>query len=189
MLAGGRSSRFGRDKLAEPYRGVPLLQRAISRVSEVTQEIVVVVAPGAPDPEMPAGVSATIARDAEEGQGPLVGLTAGLAIVRTHLAVVVGGDMPDLQTDVLDLMMRTAERSGANAVVLEDADRFRPLPCVLSTGPGRDAVRRLVARGDRRLRVFLSELRPTAIPQGSWLELDPDGRTLLDVDEPEDLQR
>ena len=29
VLAGGRSTRFGRDKLAEPYRGMPLLHHAV----------------------------------------------------------------------------------------------------------------------------------------------------------------
>ena len=47
VLAGGRSSRFGRDKLAEIVDGRPLLDHAIDAVRAVATDIVVVVAPGA----------------------------------------------------------------------------------------------------------------------------------------------
>jgi molybdopterin-guanine dinucleotide biosynthesis protein A len=35
ILAGGRSSRFGRDKLAEPIDGQPLLSRVIDAVRPI----------------------------------------------------------------------------------------------------------------------------------------------------------
>ena len=47
VLAGGRSRRFGRDKLAEPVDGRPLLHHAIDAVRPIATEIIVVAAPGA----------------------------------------------------------------------------------------------------------------------------------------------
>jgi len=46
VLAGGRSTRFGRDKLAEPIEGRTLLDLATEAVAAVVADVVVVVAPG-----------------------------------------------------------------------------------------------------------------------------------------------
>ncbi|MGH2589524.1 MAG: molybdenum cofactor guanylyltransferase, partial [Actinomycetota bacterium] len=108
VLAGGRSTRFGRDKLAEPYLGMPLLHHAVLRLAEVCGDVVVVVAPDAVDPALPVGVPVRVARDATEGEGPLAGVYAGLLAVTTDVALVAGGDMPDLQTPVLLEMLGDA---------------------------------------------------------------------------------
>ena len=186
MLAGGRSIRFGRDKLAEPYRGIPLLHHAVLRLAEVCDEVVVVLAPGADPAGLPPGV--LTAHDPTEGQGPLAGLQAGLmSAALSDWAVVAGGDMPDLQPSVLREMLRIAAASGADAVVLEDGGRARPLPCVLRPAPAADIAHALLHAGRRRLRDVLSSLPAVVIEEAAWTALDPERRTLLDIDEPADL--
>ncbi|MFB3739847.1 MAG: molybdenum cofactor guanylyltransferase [Candidatus Velamenicoccus archaeovorus] len=188
MLAGGRSTRFGRDKLAEPYRGTSLLEHAVSALAPVCAEVVVVLAPVGPEPRTPPGVPVRLARDAVEGQGPLMGLAAGLSGTRTETAVVIGGDMPEPAPGVLLLMLGRIDDPGVVAVALEDGERFRPLPCVLRVGPARDAAAELVGRGERRLRSLLETLRAAVVLEPTWRALDPSGRTLFDVDEPGDLE-
>ncbi len=189
VLAGGRSSRFGSDKLAAELDGVPLLHHAIRRVRALTSEVVVVLAPAAEEPRMPPGVAVTLTCDATGGEGPLAGTLAGLEVVDTRLAIVVGGDMPDLSVEVLQEMLAVAERTDAGAVALQDGDRFRPLPTVVRAETALVAARALVAAGERRLRALVTALDPTVIDEGSWLALDPARRTLVDVDEPADLVR
>lgn len=189
MLAGGRSSRFGRDKLREPYRGAPLLDHAILRLAEVCREVVVVVAPGAPDPEPPAGARVRVARDSEEGGGPLAGLSAGLAEVRTELALLAAGDMPELSAAVLAEMLRVAGEAQVDAVALREGETFRPLPAVLVAGPTRETAAALLHRGEGSLMTLLGALRLAVIDEPTWHALDPTGATLFDVDRPEDLNR
>jgi molybdenum cofactor guanylyltransferase len=189
VLAGGRSSRFGSDKLAAELDGVPLLHHAVTRVSEVTGDAVVVLASGADEPSMPPGASVSFARDADADQGPLAGVVAGLEVVSTRLALVVGGDMPDLSVAVLREMLGVAHRTDAGAVALQDGDRFRPLPAVLRVESARLAAPALLADGERRLRALVTALDPTVIDEASWLTIDPERRTLLDVDQPDDLVR
>jgi molybdopterin-guanine dinucleotide biosynthesis protein A len=189
VLAGGRSTRFGSDKLMAELDGVPLLHHAVTRVGEVTGGAVVVLASGAREPWMPPGLSITFVRDAVADEGPLAGTLAGLEIVSTRLALVVGGDMPDLSVAVMQEMLGVAHRTDAGAVALQDGDRFRPLPAVLRVENARTAGPVLLADGERRLRALLTSLDPTVIDEASWLTLDPDRRTLLDVDEPADLVR
>jgi len=189
VLAGGGSTRFGRDKLAEPYRGLPLLHHAVVRLAEVCGDVVLVLAPGAPDPELPSGTSTRIARDAIEGEGPLAGVLAGLLEVDADWALVAGGDMPGLSTAVLLEMLDVARTAPVDAVALADEGRYRPLPVALRAGPAREIAHRVLHDGERSLRGLLDGLRIAVVDEPTWHALDPQRRTLLDVDVPGDLLR
>ena len=163
VLAGGGSVRFGRDKLAEPYQGLPLLHHALLRLAETCDDVVVVLAPRADIAGLPPGLR--VAFDPTPGEGPLAGLQAGLLAAATaDLVVVVGG-----------------------AVALQDGDAYRPLPCVLRPAPAADAAHSLLHAGRRRLRELLASLHTAIIDEPTWTALDPARRTLFDIDEPGDL--
>lgn len=186
VLAGGRSTRFGTDKLAAPYRGTPLLQHAALRLAELCDDVVVVLAPDAPDPGLPPGIR--LAHDPTEGEGPLAGLHTGLlAVVRSDVVLVIGGDMPDLQPAVAREMVRVLDDAGVDAAVLADGDRPRPLPCVLRSLPAADVVHTLLHAGRRRLRDAIDGLRTAVIDEATWTALDPGRRSVFDVDVPSDL--
>jgi molybdenum cofactor guanylyltransferase len=189
VLAGGRSQRFGRDKLVEEYQGRPLLHHPVSRLLEVCDRVIVVLAPDAPEPMMPAGALVEFARDAIEDEGPLRGLAAGLEVANAGWVVLVGGDMPDLQPSVLLEMLRAGLETGAVAVSLSDGGRERPLPCVLRSAPAGEAVDVLIQAGRRSLRELLAAVTTVVIDEPTWTALDPERRTLIDVDEPGDLER
>ena len=186
VLAGGRSTRFGSNKLEASYAGRPLLHHAIHRLAELCDEVVVVLPPGVDGATLPPGV--TVANDPTEGEGPLAGLHTGLlAAVRSDEVVVAGGDMPTLQLAVLREMRRVLEEAGVDAVVLDDGDGPRPLPCVLRTWPAADMAHTLLHAGRRRLRDLLDGLRTAVVDVDTWTVLDPERATLFDVDEPGDL--
>lgn len=186
VLAGGRSTRFGSDKLAATFAGVPLVRRAVDALATVTDGVIVVLPPGVDRDDLPDGV--TVTRDPQEGEGPLAGLHSGLlAAVRTDQVVVAGGDMPELQPPVLRLLLDTLDDAGVDAAALADGDRARPLPVALRTWPAADAVHTLLHAGRRRLRDALDSLRTAVIDEATWTALDPGRRTLRDVDEPADL--
>ncbi len=102
VLAGGRSSRFGADKLSIELDGRPLLHHALAAVASVASTIVLVVAPGT-TPVVPSDLGARlrIVHDPESFGGPLVGLVAALGTVESSAVLVVGGDMPRLVPGVL----------------------------------------------------------------------------------------
>jgi molybdopterin-guanine dinucleotide biosynthesis protein A len=173
--------------LREHYRGTPLLHHAVLRLSDVCFEVVVVVGPHGPEPDLPTRPGLRLARDLVEGRGPLAGLAAGLADVETELALVAAGDMPDMSSSVLLEMVGRAWRSGADAVALEHVGTLRPLPVALRVEPSREASHALLGRGERSLMALLTALRVMRLGEGTWRPLDPDGSTLRDVDIPEDL--
>jgi molybdopterin-guanine dinucleotide biosynthesis protein A len=188
VLAGGRSTRFGTaDKLGAMHAGRPLLHHAVARVAEITDDVVVVLAPDAPEPSVPPGMPVRLVRDLREGEGPLAGAVAGLAHVERSLALVVGGDMPGLSIAVVVEMLHVATDASVDAVTLQDGDRFRPLPAVIRAAPGRDSGQALLHQGERSLRAWLQAMRMAVIDEAAWTALDPERATLRDVDEPADL--
>lgn len=189
ILAGGRSSRFGTDKLVARLGDRTLLDLSIAGVAAIASEIVVVVAPGDERTPDPIDRPLRLVRDPERYGGPLVGLLAGLEAVEQPLVVVAGGDMPTLSPAVLEAMVRALVASGTGwgAVVLASRGDRVPLPAVLRTGAATAIARQLVGDGERRLRSLFERLPTRTLEEGEWRPFDPAGATLRDVDRPADL--
>jgi molybdenum cofactor guanylyltransferase len=191
VLAGGRSSRFGRNKLAEPVAGRPLLDHAILAVAAVAREVLVVVPPIGEAPRLPRSpdpaVPIAAIRDPEPFGGPLVAVLAGLERAREPFALIVGGDMPKLSPDVLAAVLRVLDASDAEGVFLVFRGRRQPLPVGLRVGAATAATRRLLADGVRSLQSLADALRIRELSEGEWRPLDPVAGTLHDVDAPGDL--
>jgi molybdenum cofactor guanylyltransferase len=185
VLAGGRSSRFGRDKLAEPVAGRALLDRSIDALRSAAEEIVVVTAPGHPR-RVPDG--AIEVHDSVAFEGPLVGLLTGLRHATRPEVLAAGGDMPAMVGAVLEAMLARLADPSIEAVILEHEGRGRPLPSAMRLGPTLVAAERLVAGGERRLRALYDELATLVIDESTWRTLDPEGQTLRDIDTPADLR-
>lgn len=189
VLAGGRSSRFGGSKLAAELGGVTILEHALRAVGSMTDDIVV-AGDAARLREAVGELPLRVVVDDEPFAGPLAALEGALRAVTSELAIVVGGDMPGLVPAVLEAMIQRLVASGdADAVLLQDPMHRQVLPLALRVGPARVAAADAVAGGDRSLGRFVDRLRSIELPEADWRALDPDGRTLDDVDEPADLDR
>jgi len=193
VLAGGRSQRFGTDKLAASIDGVPVLERAVGALAGIATEVLVAgpAGPANRGPEI-AGVSIRLVDDPEPFGGPLQALAGALASASSEIAVVVAGDMPTLVPSVLALLVETLEASAADAVVLADPDdpaRRQPVPLAIRVGPARAAAALALEAGDRSLVRLLGRLIVLELPSERWLAIDPEARSLVDIDLPEDLPR
>ncbi|NHA69570.1 molybdenum cofactor guanylyltransferase [Phycicoccus flavus] len=171
VLAGGRSTRFGADKLAAPLRGTTVLDHLLSALPPEWP----VVAVGTPR-ETVRGVRWT--REDPPGGGPLAAVLAGVALCRTGTVAVVAGDMPDAApalARLLDVLLAAGPEVEA-AVAVDDEDVANPLLAVYRTAA-------LAARAGT----------PTAgVPARSLLDLVHaevvvTGRPGRDVDTPADL--
>ena len=192
VLAGGASVRFGTDKLAERLADRPLLHHALEACGVVAHRIVLVIAPGPPVPDLPSRLAPRIVvvRDAAPHRGPLAGLAAGLeAIEDGDVALIVGGDMPSLLPDVLRLLADHLASDPALTAVTLEAEPASPLPMALRTAHALPAARALLAADRRSLLGLLDRIQTAVIPAATWRALDPDGRTLADIDTPADLPR
>ena len=195
VLAGGRSSRFGSDKLEAELEGASLLSRTIAAVEPIV-DIVIVAGPGLPDGPQTGEVPPTLAPDREPFGGPLAALADVLEPEVpdpvTSLALVVGGDMPRLVPAVLTAMLdRLAGDLELDAVILQapGSPHRQVLPLALREQRAAVAARGALAAGDRSLRALIGRMRTLELPADVWQALDPSGDTLVDVDTSADLAR
>lgn len=166
---------------------MPLLHHPIGRLAEICGSVIVVIATEAPEPSTPEEIGVRFVRDERADEGPLRGAAAGLAAADTGWVVLVGGDMPDLEPSVLAELLRVAEEADA-AAALSDGGRARPLPCVLKRRPALEAAEELLRAGRRSLRELLDAVPHVILAEGAWTALDPERRSLRDIDEPSDLR-
>jgi molybdopterin-guanine dinucleotide biosynthesis protein A len=183
VLAGGRSSRFGRNKLAEPIDGRPMLDHAIDAVRPFAAEILLVTAPD----DSPDFADVRVVHDAAPFEGPLAGLAAGLAEAREAIVFLTAGDMPGLVPEVIELLLSALDDPDAELVVLAEGHRRRPFPMAIRRDAARTTADRLVTSGERRLVALIEALACTVIEEPVWRAVDPEGRSMRDIDTPADL--
>jgi molybdopterin-guanine dinucleotide biosynthesis protein A len=187
VLAGGAATRFGGDKLAAAFHGATVLGRAVEAAASAGGRVVVVLGPDDPAPDLP---SISIARDAVAHRGPLAGLQAGLeALPGAEDVLVLAGDMPEIRVAVLNLLIETLRREARLAAVHLEGDPVPTLPLAARASVVLPAARALLAADRRSLRALLDTVPSRAVPSAEWRAVDPEGRTLRDVDTPADLDR
>ena len=193
VLAGGRSSRFGSDKLAaEVDGGLTLLEASIARRSRRVAD------GGARRPvprattgrcRWPASRSAAsrdpeaFERAARRAPGRARGRDrADRPRGRRRHAVDPGAGARRPRPGA------ARRRTPTGAAVLATRGRLVPLPAALRTGRASDEVGRLVDDGERRLRSLFERLPTRVLDEtSSGARSTPSGDTLRDVDRPEDL--
>jgi len=199
VLAGGRSSRFGSSKLEAELDGTSLVGHVIRAVGVVATEIVVALSAGhAPEPalgEIPGGAVVRFTRDPEAYGGPLVGLATALEATSGRRVIVVAGDMPRLRPAVLQAMLDRLGQARSitddrrlEAVVLTSDGVRRALPLALPVDAARRAVGETLEAGERSLRAMLVRLVVEELDPDVWRALDPRSETLIDVNDPADLE-
>src|SRR5690349_10705358 len=108
VLAGGKSTRMGRDKAVLQLEGRTLLELALSTLRQVCNEVMV-LGPG----ELYADSGAEVVEDIFSGCGPLSGIHAALSRTRTEFNLIIAVDTPFLSADYLRFMAQRALDSGA----------------------------------------------------------------------------
>ena len=186
VLAGGRSSRFGSDKLAELIDGLPMLDRAVGAVQAVASDVVVVVAP---DAVRVVPVGARLIHDIDAFQGPLAGVAVGLAALEPDIerAIIVGGDMPFMVPPVLRVLIESLG-DGVTGAILGGRGERDLLPMAVDRHAAGAAAAAILTTGERRLGLLRNSLQLRLLPEATWRVLDVAGATPRDIDTPSDLR-
>lgn len=184
ILAGGGSTRMGRDKASLVLGGRTLLQRVIDAAAEVADATVVVLAPGRPLPPLEPRGALRLTTDEVGGQGPLAGILAGLAAAEGEVALLLACDQPFVRPTLLRLLAEQAAEAPVAIPLLDGQPQHLCSAVRLDTAP---ALREAYARGSRAA-AAISDLPGTRLLAPEvWRAADPDGVSFAGANTPEEL--
>jgi len=185
ILAGGRSSRMGREKALIPINGVPLIARTAAVLRYLFRDIVVVTT----NPEVAEAAGCSAVLDVYPGFGPLGGIHAALRGDRAP-CLVVACDLPFLNPPFLDFLC--TQWNGHDAVVPRSAHGLEPLQAIYGGACAEIFERHLTqaASGTRlpSLRDILAETRLLEVSEEQARGFDPELRMFENWNTPGDVR-
>lgn len=187
VMAGGGSTRFGRDKALVEIDGAPMLLRMRALLSSVAADVQVIAAP---QKYLVLGVTGI--PDRWEGQGPLAGIITALLTTKETVGVdwnlIIGCDMPFLTREWLSYLVERALASGAEVVAPKSPQGLEPL-CACWRTRAAPKLQRAFESGTRKITQAMKQLQLETVDESDWKRLDSGGRlfwnmnTAADYDE------
>jgi molybdopterin-guanine dinucleotide biosynthesis protein A len=179
VLAGGASTRMGRDKAVLAYHGKSQLEWTFDLLSEFCVAAFVSVRPDQRDEPTRAKFPQIV--DLQPGIGPIAGISAALQQHPKAAWLVVACDLPFVTRDVLSSLI---ERRDPQAVATAYRSAHDQLPeplCAIWEPTARDGVLAHIAAGKQCPRKFLINAKTTL------LDL-PDPRALDNINTSDEFQ-
>ncbi|MEW6360373.1 MAG: molybdenum cofactor guanylyltransferase [Planctomycetota bacterium] len=155
ILAGGESSRLGRDKALLRIGGRTLIERTVAELAKVCPEVL--ISANKPDSFRDLDVAGIIP-DAVPGLGPIGGIHAGLRAMSNEYGFFVACDMPLLDAAVIRKQIERLRAAPCDAVAPRWEGRIEPLHAIYGK-VCLPAVERCIARGERKIIAFYDEVR------------------------------
>jgi molybdenum cofactor guanylyltransferase len=188
ILAGGASSRMGRDKGLLEFDGVPLIVHTAHLIEPLVANLTVV------GPRIPyAALGLPVIEDQEadasgekkDRLGPLAGIAAALAATRLQWNLIVACDMPYLTASWLDWLLSRAADSPGEVVIPRTERGLEPLAAVYRRECG-EAISAALAWGARKVTSAIEELRVDIVDPREWRQIDPQSLVLKNMNSPGD---
>jgi len=176
------------------FEGKTILEFLISSLSRSVNEIVISVRDQTQEAQLihviekfPA-CEIHFSWDFAEGIGPLEGIRTGLLGISSEYAFVCAGDMPFINSDVVDLLFESAEGHDA-AVPKHKNGKFEPLHAVYSKKLV-PKIEKAVEMGKYSVLTPVFELHDVVCVEVSKiLKLDPELKTFMNINTVEDLEK
>ncbi|MGH9735852.1 MAG: molybdenum cofactor guanylyltransferase [Candidatus Acidiferrales bacterium] len=182
ILAGGESSRMGRDKGLLEIDGIPMLVRT-TRLVEATAGRATIVG----EAESYERLGLRMIRDDWEHAGPLGAIGTALRATDRAWNLIVACDLPYLTREWLEFLIGRALESDADALLPMNDRGAEPL-CGMYAKSCEAAVWLALDRGVRKVTEGLSHLRVEYMEPSEWKVFDPDGLLFKNMNSPADYE-
>ncbi len=183
VLAGGQSTRFGRNKALVKWQGQFLIQHVINALTAVLDECFLVTN----KPATYAFLDLPMIADRYKNQGPLAGIDAALNHCRTPWIFAVACDMPKLSPELITFLCGLAGK-GADAVIPWPATGPEPL-CGLYHKNACHKIAGQLQASKGRLKDLLDKLAVRRVIEEEMPALVGSARLLANVNWETDLER
>ena len=187
VLAGGGSTRFGRDKALARIGDEALLARLCAVMRGVTPCVTIIGSR-----EKYAAFGADCIADHWPGEGPLGGIITALhAAAGTNsgreVNIVIGCDMPFLTSDWLTYLAQRAQASKAEVVTPKSAHGLEPL-CACWRASGVEKLQRAFESGTRKVTEAMKHLTMEVLDETHWKRFDSADRLFWNMNTPGDYE-
>ncbi len=182
ILAGGNSSRMGRDKSFVQVGGRAVIDRIVSQLDGYGAEMILIT--NKPDDYRYLGLPQF--GDLLPGKGALGGLYTAVTYASQPRALVVACDMPFVNLRLLDHLVALASEFDAVVPRLDgEAEPFRAVYSRECLG----AMRAALDSGKMRVISWFPDVRVRFVEAAEVEQYDPQRLTFFNVNTPEDLER
>jgi len=178
ILAGGESQRMGRDKAMLPFADQPLIQSIISVIQPLFPTTILSVRECRPEISLPQVC------DKQADGGPLMGLLSAMSGINTSWAFVVGCDMPFVSSALVQQLAE--QRFQQQAVIPVVHGQLQPLSAFYARSC-LPLMHNSFSQGDKSLLGAIKHLQVSYVDETMMMQTDPQLRSFLDLDTPQDL--
>lgn len=191
VLAGGFSSRFGKDKGILELAHKPLIKHVVDVVTPVVDETIVVTN----SQERITQYAKVITKHAQfvvdicKSKSPLVGAFTGFGVAQGKYSLLLPFDTPFVSIEVVSLLFELC-RNRAAVIPRWPNGYIEPLHAVFQTELALKAAKTAVAEGKLKVRAMIEKL--SGVRYVSTLviqQLDPDLRTFFNINTLSDLKK
>ena len=158
VLAGGTSSRMGRDKALLPIGFHTLIELVCQRLRPFVERLIVIGNAHNIQRLRDTLAADAILTDVQPGYGPLMGIYTGLMHTETLLNVFVPCDMPWVERRLIDRLVWYCRHGVEVTASLHPVDGIQPFPLMCHTTASRRNGA-LLNRGERALQALFQQPR------------------------------
>ncbi len=171
VLAGGGSTRFGRDKALVQIGGKPMLARMIELLRSARLDVKVIAGRG-----RYSGFETETVEDQWPGEGPLGGIITALedsnkSSARPEWNLILSCDMPFLTPEWIQYIATRAANSEAQVVLAHSAHGPEPL-CACWRTDAAASLRAAFETGVRKVTAGVALLRSEVLDESAWKRFD-----------------
>ncbi len=186
VLAGGKSSRFGHDKILKTVGSQSLLDLVINRVAPLCRETILVAASKNAlfQSNKYQGLKTVI--DVYPGKGPLGGVYTGLLTSKSFFNLVVASDMPFLNPALLCYMIQVS--ADFDLVVPRVGTLVEPLHAVFSQSCLKPMAR-LLQKNELSVNSLFPTVRTRYVEAEEIEQFDPKHLSFFNINTQADLRK
>ncbi len=191
ILAGGFSRRFGSDKGSVLLAGKPLIYHVLERVSNIVDEIVVVVSSKDQKEKLEIILEekAILVIDKTKSQSPLVGAMTGFETAKGEVSLLLPCDTPLVSTPIVQFLLDMCTGRSA-AIPRWPSGYIEPLQAAYHTKSALTAAKTALEQGNMNMRSMIDNLRRVRYVSTMVLEqIEPKLLTFFNINTPQDLKK
>lgn len=180
ILAGGKSSRFGRNKALVEFQGIRLIERVVRTLRPIFRHLILITN----TPHEYGYIGLPAYEDLVKGIGPLGGIYTGLKVISDETGFFVACDMPFLNSELINHTIKI--REGFDAVIPRINWKVEALHALYSR-KCLSAIKEMIDSKEYQIIKFFNKINVRYIEEEEIRLIDPKLRSFYNINRPDEL--